>query len=203
MTQKKTKIYRFYIILNDTEPRIWRRFEILSGSTFRKLHQTIQKVMGWTNSHLYKFEIEGVWIEEPDPEAESIYPSRRKIMKAGETKLHSFLNNEENLILKYTYDFGDSWEHTLKLEKVLDQEEDKDYPRCIEGQMNCPPEDCGGTSGYQAFLEALKDPTHEEHEHLKAWAGGDFDPAQFDLDKINQSLGNRKGASSHPPSHEP
>lgn len=88
----------------------------------------------------------------------------------------------------YTYDFGDSWEHEVLAEKMLTAETDSDYPTCIKAKRACPPEDCGGTWGYQEFLEAIKDPEHPEHEPLLEWVGGSFDPEDTELDEINTLL---------------
>src|SRR5437667_12094337 len=67
----------------------------------------------------------------------------------------------------YIYDLGDSWEHTLSVEKILPAELDVPYPLCIEGKLAAPPEDCGGIPGFYHMLEALADPNHEDHEHMR------------------------------------
>jgi len=63
------------------------------------------------------------------------------------------------------------------------------YPRCLDGERACPPEDCGGAWGYEELLEVLNDPDHEDYEHYRGWAGEDFDPERFDLEKVNRTLG--------------
>ena len=88
----------------------------------------------------------------------------------------------------YEYDFGDGWEHELLIEKILPLEEGKAYPVCLTGKRACPPEDCGGIWGYSDFLEAVQDPDHPEHEEMLDWAGGEFDPAVFDLQEVNAEL---------------
>ena len=60
--------------------------------------------------------------------------------------------------------------------------------RCVEGARARPPEDVGGPSGYQDFLEAVLNPAHEEHRAMLRWAGGHFDPEWFDLELINKDL---------------
>jgi len=64
------------------------------------------------------------------------------------------------------------------------------YPVCIGGQRHCPPEDCGGTAGYEEFIEAISDPQHEEHDSYLEWVGGSFDPEAFDLKRANDILEN-------------
>jgi hypothetical protein len=88
----------------------------------------------------------------------------------------------------YEYDFGDSWEHEVALEKILEKDPNLKTPVCLDGAMACPPEDCGGIRGYYDYLAALADPKHPEHEEIREWMGEKFDPAKFDLKKINRSL---------------
>jgi hypothetical protein len=88
----------------------------------------------------------------------------------------------------YEYDFGDGWEHAIVLEKVLSIDSKTRYPRCLDGARACPPEDCGGVPGYADFLEAIRDPDHEEHEQMRDWIGGEFDPEEFHLDLVNREL---------------
>jgi hypothetical protein len=100
------------------------------------------------------------------------------------------LNNvaRANQKFEYEYDFGDSWEHNIVVEKTLQPEPGVSSPVCLAGERVCPPEDCGGVWGYQEFLEAIMNPTHTEHEAMLTWAGGSFDPEAFDLGAVNASL---------------
>ena len=86
----------------------------------------------------------------------------------------------------YEYDFGDSWQHEILLEKILEPEPNVAYPRCIEGARACPPEDVGGIWGYGDFLVAISDPNHEDHDEMVEWVGGEFDPEKFSVDKVNR-----------------
>jgi hypothetical protein len=88
----------------------------------------------------------------------------------------------------YVYDFGDHWVHTVVLEKHVALEPAPKVAACIGGARARPPEDVGGTSGYQEFLEALLDSKHEEHAHMTRWCGGHFDPEWFDLELINKDV---------------
>jgi hypothetical protein len=87
----------------------------------------------------------------------------------------------------YEYDFGDSWRHVVEIEEVRDSDPE-DRTRCLEGARACPPEDCGGIGGYERLLQILFDPTHEEFEELRAWAGRDFQPERFDIRAANEQL---------------
>jgi hypothetical protein len=88
----------------------------------------------------------------------------------------------------YLYDFGDHWQHTVKVEKLVEPNEINTRPTCLGGQNACPPEDVGGTGGYMEFLEAVRDPTHEEHIAMWQWVGGPFDPAGFDVNAANAAI---------------
>jgi hypothetical protein len=94
--------------------------------------------------------------------------------------------------LRYTYEFGDDWEHDIQLEAILPGEPGKNYPSCLAGKGACPPDDCGGPWGYAELKETLADPADEHHQELLDWLGLDsaeaFDPTEFAIDAVNQRL---------------
>jgi hypothetical protein len=137
--------------------------------------------MGWTPSHLYRFEVGDVEYGEPDPEYELPFRS------AKATPLRKIAPAPGAMFL-YEYDFGDCWQHHIVVEQVLPPEPGMSYPRCVAGKRACPPEDVGGIGGYKEFLQAIRDPEHEEHEAMLEWAGGAFDPEAFDCQAVNQKL---------------
>ena len=83
--------------------------------------------------------------------------------------------------IRYTYDFGDDWEHDVMVERITPPEAGVKYSRCTDGARACPPEDVGSTSGYAEFLKAIRNPKHEEHATFLEWVGGKLDPEAFDL----------------------
>jgi len=89
---------------------------------------------------------------------------------------------------RYVYDYGDNWQHKVKIEQIVDLDAPLTAPLCLAGKNACPPEDVGGAPGYEEFLAALADPNDPEHEHFKEWIGGDFDPAAFDIAEVNERL---------------
>jgi hypothetical protein len=101
----------------------------------------------------------------------------------------------ENTRIPYEYDFGDGWEHELLVERVFAPEPGVHYPVCLEGERNCPPEDVGGTGGYEDFLEAIRNRRHPEHRRMLEWVGGDFDPEGFYLIPVNDKLRRFKGGA--------
>lgn len=185
MPSPDVRIYQIKVTLMDSIPPIWRRLQVRSGVTLRKMHNILQAAMGWQNSHLHMFRGPGGDYGRPDPEAELDWHDDRTFTLAR------ILIREQDPIV-YTYDMGDGWEHELLLEKVLDPEPGVRYPRCLDGARACPPEDCGGMSGYENVLAALKDPNHPEHEDMKVWLEGwvpsPFDPEAFVLPTINAEL---------------
>jgi len=90
--------------------------------------------------------------------------------------------------LKYLYDFGDCWEHTVRIERVTDAVPGVIYPRLVEAVGRCPPEDVGGPGGYQEFLDAIADPDHEDHADRLEWVGGPFDPNDTDVERLTQAV---------------
>jgi hypothetical protein len=175
----KFAVYRLKITLAGIKPPIWRRVEV-KDCTLSKLHEVIQVVMGWEGYHLWAFEIEGDQYGDAaagDPDMVSARKLRlSEIVQAGIKKF------------EYTYDFGDNWQHVIKVEKVLEAETKVKYPRCVKGSRDCPPEDCGGPWGYGDFLDAIQDPDHERHEEILEWVGGKFDPEAFDIEAVNEAL---------------
>jgi hypothetical protein len=96
--------------------------------------------------------------------------------------------SEEKDTFEYEYDFGDGWEHTILVEKVMEPDPDATYPHCVKGKRNCPPEDSGGPWGYGHMLEAVEDEDHPQHKEYMDWIGGDFYPEAFDLEDTNEAL---------------
>jgi Plasmid pRiA4b ORF-3-like protein len=90
--------------------------------------------------------------------------------------------------LVYDYDFGDGWEHEVLLEGIHPRPSSARLPLVLAGRGACPPEDVGGLPGYHHFLEAIKDPTHPEHEDMMEWAGKDCDPTTFDVEELNRAF---------------
>ncbi len=175
------KIYQVKVTLKNIKPPIWRRLLVASNITLEDLNDIIQTVMGWDGYHLHQFKIGNRYYGESNSEfADDLEDeSKVKLSKAASKEKAKFV---------YEYDFGDSWEHEILIEKILSMEPEKHYPVCIAGKRACPPEDVGGVWGYAEFLKAVKNPGHPEHEEMLDWIGGEFDPEEFDIDDINESL---------------
>jgi hypothetical protein len=181
--EKQSKICQLKITLRDIRPPVWRRVQVPSDITLAKLHRIIQVAMGWYDSHLHQFIVGGKYYGVPsiDEFSELDLKDERK------ARLNHVLSKSKQKIV-YEYDFGDGWEHEILLEQILPPEPGVRYPRCIAGARACPPEDCGGTGGYENFLAAIRDLDHEEHDEYLEWIGGEFDPEAFDRSDFDAAL---------------
>ena len=179
------RLYQFKITLNESNPPIWRRIQV-KNCTLDKLHEHIQTAMGWTNSHLHQFKIEGE--RYGDPELLDDGFEDFDCVDSTVTKISDIVPKEgKQIAFVYEYDFGDCWEHEVLFEGCLRAEKGHRYPLCVEGERSCPPEDVGGVWGYTEFLEALADPKHEQHDEFVEWAGP-FDPEEFDAAKSTKIM---------------
>jgi hypothetical protein len=176
-------VYQFRVVLKETDPPIWRRFVVPSDITLHRLHLILQEVMGWTNSHLYRFKTGMKEYAEPDPENEF---NELHFNNSRRTKLERLVINKGSTFL-YEYDFGESWIHELVVEDILEPSSQQ-YPVCLAGERACPPEDCGGPYGYAELLGIISNPEHEEYLDTMAWLGGKFSPATFSFEKVNRYL---------------
>jgi len=180
-------VYQFKITLLGSKPPIWRRIQV-EDCTLDKLHEYIQTAMGWTNSHLHEFEINGERYGDPELLDDGFDDSG--CIDSTRTKISEILpKTGKRLKISYEYDFGDGWEHEILFEGSPKKElgKNKKYPLCLEGDRACPPEDVGGIYGFYEFLEALADPKHEQHDDFMEWAG-DFDPKEFNAKQATKAM---------------
>lgn len=170
-------------LLGVSKPPVWRRLLVPADIRLDRLHGVIQAAMGWEGYHMHAFSDGSREYGRPDRELE--HRDERKVT------LSSLLERAGDRI-RYTYDFGDGWEHEIVLEKALAAEPGVRYPVCTAGKGACPPEDCGGVWGYEDLRGALVDPSHEQHQEMLEWLGlqtaTEFDSARFDADEVNRAL---------------
>ena len=181
MAESVPKVYQFKITLKDYKPNIWRRIQVPENYNFWELHNAIQDAMGWQNGHLHQFDI-------IDPKTGIVakigskgdeYYGLGHIIRGKRANIADYFLSPKDKAL-YEYDFGDGWQHDVVLQRILPEKAGTQYPRCVAGKMACPPEDCGGTWGYERLQEILKNPQHEEYAERLEWFGGSFDPLKFD-----------------------
>ena len=192
--QRQKAILQFKVRLEGINPSVWRRLQVPDTYSFWDFHVAIQDAMGWWDYHLHEFM----------PGSHSIYSRSQSEIKIGipddefgirdiesgwEIPLVEYFQKPGDLC-SYLYDFGDSWHHTITLEGIMLAEPRAHYPKCLDGENACPPEDCGGIPGYEQMLVVLNDPEDDEYkntiEWLKEMVEGDqpFDPSYFDAEKV-------------------
>jgi len=190
--QKKpadTDVLSLKVTLRDVRPPIWRRILVPRDMTLADLHRAIQAVMGWEDAHLHAFNVGGRQYSArgmlPDATNEARV-TLDSLAKSGTTRF------------RYTYDFGDNWEHDILIEKTLPKTDARAFPACVAGKRNCPPEDCGGPWGYDELLAALADRDNPQHAERLEWLGEDFDPEDFSVAYADVVLGTAFGRTEAP-----
>jgi hypothetical protein len=184
--EKANIVYQFKITLLESQPPIWRRIQV-EDCTLDELHEHIQTAMGWTNSHLHQFEIEGERFGDPELLDDGV--GDLDIEDSTTTILSEIVpRSGKRFRFLYEYDFGDGWQHQVLFEGCPEPEKGKKYPLCLEGERACPPEDIGGVGGYEHFLEVIADPQHEEHADMREWIGDKFDAEKFDAKATTKAM---------------
>jgi hypothetical protein len=187
-TAKST--FQLRISIQETDPEVWRRVLVPGTIPLDKLHDVIQDVFGWWDYHLHAFNIGVSRFGLPD--VDGFEDEEQDIDEHG-VKLHSLVGEGDQFT--YEYDFGDFWVHDVKVESVeyvVDSVESEALTLrravCIDGANARPPEDCGGTGGFEEFKTVMANPRHEEHESMAVWSGGPFDSERFSLAEANAML---------------
>lgn len=188
--KKENRIFQFRIDIKGAKPPIWRRVQVRDDITFEELHLLIQNCFNWLNYHMHHFYIKdnSYIVDMKNESYESDFLGTEDYDEL-EIKLKEMFKIEGQQI-SYRYDFGDNWEHVIKLEKILDEKKGKNKPRLITGKRFAPYEDCGGIWGWETICEVIKDKNHPEREEILEICG-DFDPNNFgeeDIMDINERL---------------
>ncbi len=144
--------------------------------------------MGWLDVHLHMFVKGTQTYAVPNPwDDDWTLPGMPATLDERKHRVGQLLKRKKDWI-RYEYDFGDGWEHRITLQKILPHDPALPLPACTGGKRHCPPEDCGGVWGYYHNLEVLKDPKHEEYEHIREWMGPGFDAEEFSVEEVNEVL---------------
>ncbi len=187
-------IYRLRVSLDYTDPPVHRTIDVPHWFNFEYLHIAIQFAMGWENSHLFEFRVF---------KNKTNKTGIRVGIDNGEGDLHDgvpfyaldSLQLRDVLLtrhvrMKYRYDFGDSWDHTITIDSIGPAEPDVAYPRVVDGANMCPPEDSGGVPGFYNKLAAWKDRESPDYWWAREAFGRHCDPTAFDLKKANRRFSN-------------
>lgn len=154
----------------EVSPMVWRRLRVPETTTLAELHRVVQVAMGWEDYHLHRFQIHG-----------RDYGGGGFTSGASErVPLSEFAFRSGDTFL-YEYDFGDQWDHEVRVEDLLDSAPKNAVPACTGGSRACPPEDSGGPWMYMERLRALK-------SRRRADLGQGFDPALFRRKPVNDEL---------------
>jgi hypothetical protein len=176
-------VYELDITLEGIEPPIWRRVQVPAEISMAELHHVIQIAMGWTDAHLHQYLVAGEAIGVPDADG----AARAGTPLTDEASVRLVDVALANTTLRYEYDFGDLWRHRIVVGRVLPHE--AEVAVCLDGARSCPPESCGGASGYGELLDILADPWHAEHAaRLASLDGGALDAEAFDRERVNALL---------------
>jgi hypothetical protein len=185
MAKKTLNIFQFKVTLAGVKPAIWRRIQVPEDYSFWDLHVAIQDAMGWEDCHLHEFKMvnsknqEELRIGIPDDD----FDWSRATLPGWEIPIADYFTMD-NRSATYVYDFGDGWRHRIRLERIEQAQPGIEYPGCVAGARACPPEDVGGTWGYEALIREIKDPNHNDHERMLEWIGGSFDPEHFNPEEV-------------------
>jgi hypothetical protein len=180
------KVHCLKVVLQGTDPPVWRRILVRSNTNLADLHHILQRVMGWQDSHLHQFRVSNATYGPSD--LADMAPRPKDEARA---RLATVAPVGGRLV--YEYDFGDGWEHIIDVEKVLAANDGEVYPRCLAGERACPPEDCGGAWGYAEMLDTLDSGATPEREEMLEWLGDEFDPEHFDADVVNGTFSPGRG----------
>jgi Plasmid pRiA4b ORF-3-like protein len=182
MSPTNATYYVFYVELANIKPKIWRRFAVPDYLSLDRLHDVIQIVMGWTDSHTHEFFIKDEHYTET-PEPGDAATEEGGVILAG-------LDLKKGDTFSYVYDWGDEWRHLVTLEeKHSDSSRYEDPIACIDGEMACPLEDVGGPPGYMHMYEVLSDPENPEYDDMCEWVGDDlYDPDEFYAEEVNMEI---------------
>ncbi|WP_027364989.1 plasmid pRiA4b ORF-3 family protein [Desulfotruncus alcoholivorax] len=197
------KAVELKVTLDLEKYNVWRRIVVPVNITFNKLHKVLQAAFGWKDYHLHEF-----YIYDNEKFDNELSINHSGYHKEGYKPIINLVYDEEALgyendvpmkletgiklseyipaRIKYNYDFGDNWQHYIEVERVID-DYDKNYPVCLEGEGNTPPEDVGGEHGYEEFLEIIADEKHPEHEEMVAW-GESQGYNDFDIEMVNRAM---------------
>ena len=169
---------RLKVTLDRVEPEVMRRLVVPLTIRLDRLHLTLQAAFGWTNTHLYAFTAGGVEWGIPDPHVST----GDQPVDARKARLYDIVRDTGAKTVRYLYDFGDDWQHVIKLERWFENTDTAGMPFLLEASGRCPPEDVGGPDGYAALLTAIADASHPGHTDALQWA-----PTGFDPETVNQA----------------
>ena len=210
-------IYQFYAELDDYEPKIWRRFQVMNNITIARLGYIVMTMFEMKASHLFCFEVQfganhyrrmkqrltedelnkliGIW----DKDEVVRYEVQNEMTEdfEDESAENAAAENLPRVIyhvgdeLSLSYDYGDGWEVKLVLEQIMEDKDlpGKELPRVLAGEGYGIIEDCGGTSGLEDIAKAFAKKKGSKYKEYSEWLGMDaLDLISFDIADMNFRL---------------
>ena len=185
--RRTAAIYEIRVALAGTKPPVWRLLQVPGSAKLGWLHAVLQVAVGWTNSHLHEFRVNGTLYSDTSCHFAE-FEGDPMIHDEWTATLQRVASQPAD-VLVYEYDLGDSWNHKVTVERILPPDRAlARHATCLDGARACPPEDCGGGSGYTELLRILRNRNHPEHKSMKEWLGRPLDSEAFDRAKTNTWL---------------
>ena len=199
---KQPNALQIRITLADIEPAVWRRLVVPWTWHLGQLHLAIQAAFNWWNYHLHEFNIGGLRYGDLEIEEDGGSEDDPRIFDERQVRLLDFARGSI-VTFDYLYDFGDSWHHKVEFEQLLALDVVPKGGTCIAGARATPPEDVGGVDAYRRFLAIMADPDDPEHDDMKRWCGGHYDPDWFDPAHVDKDVRNALRANVRRRLHQP
>jgi hypothetical protein len=184
---KSRRRYVFRVDIARAKPPIWRRISLPEDASFFDLHLAIQAAFGWSGFHLHAFEIGNGyrdrltidWLGDDEDNNHIFYHAEKR--QELNTQLKDIFSSTQKSA-HYTYDFGDSWDHTVKFEKEIDDTSSAPVTpfEVIKGRGGNPVEDCGGIWGLLQIING----THPICNEILPERLQEIQNGTFDLDQI-------------------
>lgn len=162
-------------------PAIWRRLLVKESMWLSRLHDSIQLIFDWYDYQTHAFTHGDKRFGNPLKREGFVINDDRDVTLAD-------LALEGSDPLVYGYHFGDGWQVTITVEKILELQKGQQYPSCLAGERAGPPEDCGGLEAFHDMLACIQEPETEIGREWIEWLGPDYDANRCDLDAINKAL---------------
>ncbi len=189
MPYKEPNALQIRVTLAEIQPAVWRRLVVPWTWHLGQLHLAIQAAFNWYDYHLHEFCIGGLRYGDPEAPDDGAFEDSPRVFDEGEIRLLDF-GRGPGTTFTYVYDFGDDWHHIVEIEQLFTFAVIPRFGGCIEGARARPPEDVGGSGGYERFLAVMADRDDPEHADTKRWCGGHFDPDWFDLALTDKDVRN-------------
>lgn len=179
--------YRLKVSLLNTKPVIYRRIIVSADTSFFDFHHILQIAMGWQNYHLFEFVINDYIIGIPQGAFGEEDGLSETVIDADTINIGEAITDQKDII-RYVYDFGDNWEHEIIIEEIITEDDSIKAPICTDGDLSCPPENCGGPEGFVQLFAIIKDSQHPEYQNMLDWLDENYNQEGFDIEQVNEQL---------------